>query len=772
MKLSLSWIFDHIYADYTQIDIKQFVDNFIKTTAEIEGYEKYHISLEQFAVGVVTKIDQDTMSLHVQEWNAHHVLPKVADCHVGSCYLLINDGRHVRLATAVDCGSGKESSLPAFDVASSEQDGSWKKTIQNHDYLIHLDNKSVNHRPDLWGHRGIAREVAAMFGLPLKPLSVITAPLAVQVHQKSAPASKENPFSLAIENPRQCQRISAVYAQTKAGQASPIALAFRLLKVDARPINAVVDLTNYVMLDMGHPMHAFDADAISSGAIIARQAKAKEELQLLDEQTVHLTQDDCVITNGLEPISLAGISGGLNTGVTKSSTNLILESGCFDAATIRRTAARLKRRTESSARFEKSLDPQQTAIALQRFIFVAKEIGLEIKTAPAIISVGNQGAPLVITITHEFLERVIGTTITPDFVVKTLHALEFGVVQDGTHYTITIPSFRSTKDVTHGYDIAEEILRFLGYENIPLVLPQRVMKPFDLTSVERVRYIKRNLAFSSLMHELYTYSFFDESFLRVLKWEPHNTLKVQSAVSENWQRLVTSLVPNLLKAVQQESARQDHVRFFEWARTWNVQEAVEEKKSLAGIIADRKKPVNFYDGKQCIEQLLQMLGLSVEWVKVDNPTDPWYAPFQTAQLVYHNRIIGIAGKAHPKFYESVTLGDAFIFELDADFLLQYKPEQRAIAPLAKYPLVERDISMLVPLFSTVSDIKKIIAGADAKIISVQLIDFFEKPEWDNQKSLTFRFIVSDPEKTLTHQEADQAWERVSAAIKEVGGIIR
>lgn len=772
MKLSLSWIFDHIYADYKQIDIKQFVDNFIKTTAEIEGYEKYHIPLQEFAIGVVTHVENETMSLHVQEWDTHHVLSKSADCAIGTCYLVKKEGDRVRLATALDCGSAKESTLPALYVADSQRDGSWKHDIKDHDYIIHLDNKSVNHRPDLWGHRGIAREVAAMFSLPLKPLSVLTAPLPVHSHPKAADATKENPFSLVVENPQLCHRVSALCARVNSGQESPIALAFKLLKVDSRPINAIVDLTNYVMLDMGQPMHAFDADTISSQMLVVRQAKAKEELQLLDEQIVQLTQEDCVITNGAEPISLAGISGGLGTGVTKKTTTIILESGSFDAATIRRTAARLKRRTESSARFEKSLDPQQTSIALQRFIFLAQERGLTITPANAIVSVGKESVPLVISITHDFLERVIGTAITPDFVVKTLHALEFGIVQDGAQYTITVPSFRSTKDITHGYDIAEEILRFLGYENIPLVLPQRTMKPFDLSSVERVRYIKRNLAFSSLMHELYTYSFFDESFLRILKWEPENTLKVQSAVSENWQRLVTSLVPNLLKAVQQESARQDHVRFFEWARTWSVQESVEEKKSLAGIIADRKKSVNFYDGKQCVEQLLHMLHISVDWVKVDNPTDPWYAPFQTAQLVHNNRIIGIAGKAHPKFYEAVALGDAFIFELDADFLLQYKPEQSKIVPLAKYPLVERDISMLVPLFTTVDAIKQIIARADNKIVSVQLLDFFEKPEWDNQKSLTFRFILSDPEKTLTHQEADAAWERVSAAIQEVGGSIR
>lgn len=772
MKLSLSWIFEHIYADWQAVDVEQLISQFIKTTAEIEGYEKYQVATDVLALACVTHRNEQTMTLSCPEWQSEYTVAAITDSRVGQWYMIKKDGKKVRLAHGGDFGSAKDSLLPALLVTDDEQKGAWKKSPLLHDYIIYLDNKSVNHRPDMWGHRGVAREIAALLNLPFKPLAAVVADVPVQTFEQVSVLTKENPFTLRVENPAVCRRVAAMAATINGYHETPLALALTLLKVDARPIHALVDLTNYVMLDMGQPMHAFDAQTIPSQALVVRNGKQKEELVLLDGASVTVTPDDVVITDGEDPISLAGISGGKATGVTQNTTHLILESGSFDAATIRRTAARLKRRTDSSTRFEKSLDPNQTIVALQRFIHAAHQFKIQIYTAPLICAVGKEFVAPVITVRHQVIEQMIGTPIKAEFVIATLRALEFGVQQDNDQYTITIPTFRATKDISAAHDIAEEIVRFIGYENIPLSLPVRAMKPFSINMVEKTRAIKRQLAFGSSMHELYTYAFFDESFLRVLKWEPSDTLQVQSAVSENWQRLVTSLIPNLFKAAQQELAFQDQVRFFESARTWHAGNTVVEKKSLAGIIADRKQPVDFYDGKIIIENLLHSLGISCQWLKVTVPQEPWYMPYQTAHLVVNDTIIGTAGKAHPAFYESVALGQAFIFELDMQFLLDYKPEEHKVIPPAKYPAVERDISMLVPLSITVDDIKKIIKSADAKISAVLLLDFFEKPEWQNQKSITCRFVIADAEKTLTHQEADAVWEHVAELIRQAGGVVR
>lgn len=771
MKLSLSWIFEHIYADWRTIDIEKLISLFIKTTAEIEGYEKYHLSLDNFSAAHVIAVEKETITLDCIEWKQQYIIP-FAEVFIGQTYLIKKEGNRVRLANGADFGSAKEGMLPALFIAPEDFAGSWKKHLATEDYIIYLDNKSINHRPDMWGHRGVAREIAAMLQLPFKPLKNVVTPLPVVTFNNQSEKTKENPFTLRIENPHNCSRIAGLYAQINHTQASPLSLAFQLLKVDARPINAIVDLTNFVMLDIGQPMHAFDAATISSHALVVRDAKNKEQLVLLDGHTVELSPEDIVITDGADPISLAGISGGSKTGVTEQTTSLILESVACNAATIRRSAARLKKRTDSSTRFEKSLDPQQNIIALQRFVFAAQSYGIAINTASTILSVGKEVVAPTITVTHQCLEQMIGASISSEFVINTLHALEFKVMEVNGVYTITIPTFRATKDIAAAHDITEEIVRYLGYDTIPLSLPQRAMKPFDLTAVERTRYIKRQLAFGAQLHELYTYAFFDESFLRTLNYEPGNTLKVQSAVSENWQRLVTSLIPNLCKAVHHELTEHDEVRFFEWARIWPQVEPMVEKQSLAGIIAHRKHEVDFYDGKQIVENLLHSLGIKAQWLKVVMPEDPWYMPYQTAHVLVNDRIIGTAGKAHPKFYEPVALGQAFIFELDASFLLAYKHEDKKVSSFSKYPSVERDISMLVPLTMTVEEIKKLIASANPKISSVILLDFFEKPEWHNQKSLTFRFIITDPEKTLTHQEADAIWDTVSQIIVQTGGAIR
>lgn len=772
MKLSLSWIFEHIYADWQAVDVEKLISQFIKTIAEIEGYEKYQIALDSFALAQVKHRDKATTLLACPEWQTEYAVPAIADARDGQWFMIKKNGNTVRLAHGGDFGSAKDSVLPALAVADYELDGSWKKSPLLNDYIIYLDNKSVNHRPDMWGHRGVAREIAALLNLPLKPLAQMVAQIDVQTFEHESKPTKENPFMVRIENQQVCRRIAAMHAAVSHFQETPLALAITLLKVDARPINALIDLTNFVMLDIGQPMHAFDAQKISSQALVVRSGKQKEELVVLDGATVLLTPEDTVITDGIDPISLAGISGGKATGVTEQTRQLILESGSFDAATIRRTAARLKRRTDSSTRFEKSLDPNQTVVALQRYVHAARQFNVALETAPTICVVGQEVAAPVITVTHQEIEQMIGTSIKPEFIVTTLHALEFGVQQINDRYTITIPTYRATKDISAAHDIAEEIVRFIGYENIPLTLPVRSMKPFSLTSVEKTRAIKRQLAFGSSMHELYTYAFFDESFLRILKWEPINTLQVQSAVSENWQRLVTSLIPNLLKAAQQELGFQDQVRFFESARIWHAGGAITEKKSLAGIIADRKQPVDFYECKLLIENLLHSLGISCQWLKVTAPQEPWYMPYQTAHILVNDTIIGTAGKAHPAFYEPVALGQAFLFELDMQFLLDYKAEEKKITPPAKYPAVERDISMLVPLSMTVDHIKKIIKSADTKISSVLLVDFFEKAEWHNQKSITCRFVITDAEKTLTHQEADAIWEIVAQRITDAGGVVR
>jgi len=303
-------------------------------------------------------------------------------------------------------------------------------------------------------------------------------------------------------------------------------------------------------------------------------------------------------------------------------------------------------------------------------------------------------------------------------------------------------------------------------------MPKVENKPTDLHDVYRIRTIKKCMAYSLGMHELQNYGFFDEDFLRQIKWEPGTTVSVQNPVSENWRRLATTLVPNMLHAIDNNQVDQDQLRFFEWGRTWTYPKKIKEHKTLTGIFYDKHTDVNFYDAKALLSILFDRLRLPVSWIQVDKPEYPWFMPYQTADILYNKTRIGTAGKVNKSFLHSLCPGDAFIFELDGDFLVDYKAEPLHFVPSSKYPAVERDVSMLVPLSVTVSQITKDITAVDKTIVNVSLIDFFEKPEWKDQKSITMRFVLQDYTKTLTKPEADAIYDKVTKAMKKLGAEIR
>jgi phenylalanyl-tRNA synthetase beta chain len=769
MKLSLQWLFDHIDADWQKIDISSLVKVFNETTAEIEGFEKISLDHENLFFGIVESHTKKEVTLTIPESDSSIKLPSRDDVQKGFCYLIIKKGKNYEWATLLDLHSSKEGYVPALSIDKKLLDGSWKKLVAPHDYSIHLDNKSVNHRPDLWGHRGVAREVAAMLKLPFQALDHLLIAHDNKEYEKSAPANQAHPISITIENPNACKRFSGLYFDSIQNMPSVWWMAFRLARVDSRPINALVDMTNYVMLDIGQPMHAFDADSIKS--IVVRQAKNKEQCALLDGTTVALTDQDCVVTDGKKILALAGIMGGKDSGISLTTNKIFLEAACFDAATIRKSSTRIKKRTESSARFEKSLDPYNTQIAIERFLQLLSTAHISYKAADQIASVGALPARKKITISHEFIEKQLGIALTPAFIEDTLISLDFGFDRKKDSYEIFIPTFRATKDIAIVQDIVEEVGRFYGYSRIAAQLPNRQAQPFDMSAVEHMRAIKRLLAYGLQMQEVATYAFFDESFLNTLGWQPGKTLQVQEAVSENWQRLVTTLLPNLLKVVHINTQHLEHMSFFEWARQWP--ENSKEEQILAGIFVDKKHLINFYDAKQMINRIFQTIGIfDLNWQKPTESLDPWYLHSQSAHIFHNGKKIGTAGILDPLFFSKIASGNAFAFELDGEFLLSYRAPVHRYVSVSKYPSIDRDISMLVPLAITVEQIIQLIKTANPEIVSVDLVDFFEKDEWKDRKSLTFRIIMRDSKKTLSSQDADLIMLNVKKSLQSLNAEIR
>lgn len=805
MKLSLAWIFDHIKEDYSDVSIKDLICKFNQTTAEIEGYKELKLDLEKFTL-VSIDAHQDNnnqVKAYSKELNQEIILPSRSDIKSNAFYIAYynSKSKSYSWATLRDLGSDKEGLLRQVSCPEELQSGQWKQQILTHDYIIEIDNKSLTNRPDLWGHRGIAREIAALLGKKLRTEDEFLA--SYPLHKTNKYTLKESNLSITLENSTEkneliCDRFAGLIIPSIENKATPIKLAFQLAKVDAKPINAIVDATNYVMLDIGQPMHAFDKNTIEHNGevnITVRKAGKDEQITLLDGEEVTLLDTDIIVANDQRPLALAGVMGGLSSSITSSTQSIFIEAAHFNASLIRSTAARLKKRTDASVRFEKNIDPNNNVTALLRFLALLDNYSIVYAKENTILSVGAPMEPLAINIAHSVIEKKIGIKLDDHSIIKVLRSLDFDVKeshdQDDISYNVIVPTFRATKDVAIEEDIIEEIARLVGYDKVPFKVPQRFMKPFSIKRIQATRKIKNYLAFGALMHEAPNYAFFDESFLAQIKWEPHEALTVLSPVSENWRRLVTSLVPHLLKNIVINYTKSQSLRFFECARIWNSHKNLfkansnqqdlnnselnfKEDEQLAGIMFN-KKTINFYDCKESLTTLFDLLKLEVRWEKVKDSTSisPWYHPYQTAYIIYNNKIIGMAGKSSPAFLaQADIIGDAFVFELNFDALVNTPSLNTIFKQLPKYQEVVLDISVMVPLCVTVESMESLINQSDSRISHVELLDQYFDSAWIDKKSLTFSFTLSDPHKTLTKEEIDFIFKSVTDTLESHGGHVR
>jgi len=778
MKISLNWIFDHINGDVHCVNVAQLVNDFIKTTAEIEEWHKTSLDVDNLTLVEVTKLSNEVVVAYSPEFKKDYNFSFRADACVGSWYLAEIKDDYAKWAKTSSLGGTKDTLLPSFSVEESLRSGGWKKKVELSDYVIDIDNKSINHRPDLWGHRGIAREVAAILDMSLKPFETFISQQ-IDTNVTHSLQGKTGDFSVAVDdNNDLCKRFAALSIESVRAQPSDLDMVIRLSRLDSKAIDFIVDCTNYVMLDLGQPMHAFDAELLTEKNITVRRACDKEKLTLLDGEVVELLSQDIVIADGSKAVSLIGIMGGASTGINVKTKSLLLEVAGLDAATIRRTAARYKKRTEASMRFEKSLDPNHIEDAILRFLFLLDKHGIVYKASNRLVVLGKTYPILTIKIAHTKIEQLLGISVSVDKVQTILEKLSFGVTvtaDSDCFYDVTVPSFRATKDIKIAEDIIEEIGRYIGYDSIPYVMPSVRLSPSDLSKTYATRTIKRLLSNALLMRELYGYSFFDESFLREMSWDPGICVEIKNPISENYIRLVTTLQPHLLKAIKENSIHHPQLRFYEWGRVWrNDNNNVIEKKSVSGIFFDQNKTLDFYEGKSLISRLFKELHCDVLWKPVDDNQYPWLSRYQSASIVHNNICLGVAGMVEESVVNTLSVagGSAFMFELDADYLINYKSPVTRFVPLSKYPVVRRDVSMMVPLSVIVEKIVDQIKELDTRIRNVSLIDFFIKDEWGNQKSLTFHIEMRDDQKTLENDDVEEMWNKIIAALELQGAVIR
>ncbi len=564
MFVSLKWIRDYVDLP-AEFDPHELGERLTLTTAEVEGVERVSIDARNLIVGRVESAAElpDTRNLrqvvlNVGEGKTVTTVTGAPVLHAGSNVVYAPPGSHVAAygditTTEVAGASSAGMILPAdaLGIAMAVQEavfvgdtmppGQELPSELFDDWVIEIDNKSITHRPDLWGHYGIAREIAAIYGRPLRPYPVV--PLDELVG-KTLP---EVPISIADRDA--CPRYCGIVLEGVPTEPAPLWMQLRLGRVGMRPVSALVDLTNYVMADLGQPMHAFDAAKVDG--IEVDWARDGEVFQTLDGSERRLTSSTLMIKRHGEDIALAGVMGGLETEVAEETTTLLLESANFDPATIRRTATRLGLRTDASARFEKSLDPGHARLAIQRFIHIAKEIYPNLTLKSRL----SDGYPkplqeISVAVNPGHVSRMIGRDVSLDETTRLLAPLGFEVTGDDGGWSVRVPSFRATNDISIEADVIEEIARCAGYDTIEPALPRVTMRRFEANALHELE--QRTLEYfttAQRFNEVHGYLWYDAAWLRQLGIDAGRCVELANPAAEGLHQLRRTLMPGLLAAV-------------------------------------------------------------------------------------------------------------------------------------------------------------------------------------------------------------------------------
>ena len=632
-------------------------------------------------------------------------------------------------------------------------------------------------RPDCLSLIGVAREIRAETGNALKLPQVDFNEDATDIREIT---------SVTIEAPDLCPRYAArVIRGVKVGQ-SPAWLQQRLESVGVGVINNIVDITNFVLMEYGQPLHAFDYHKLAENRIVVRRAAVGENITTLDEIDRELISDMLVIADAEKPVALAGVMGGYDSEITETTADVLLESAYFDPSSIRATAKALGISTEASYRFERGADIGAVLVALDRAAqLIAELAGGTICKGVVDVYPGQQ--PLTeIQLRPERVNFILGTTLDTSEMVQILSDLGFDVKANGENYQVTVPTFRS--DVTREIDLIEEIARVYGYDNIPTTLPKGdIPVPAPNPSTEVRKHIKHFLLAAGMM-EAINYSFCDPNCFDKIRFAANHplrdALKLQNPLSPEMSVLRTTLLPSLLENAQHNRNHQiDTIALFEIGSVFIRNGAEKEPERVTGILAGRvgdgvysnpyREP-DFYDIKGLVEGILEVCGI-VDYTlqKTDAPT---FHPGRNAAVLSRNRQIGIFGEAHPEVLENYDLPyKAYLFDFDMEALVDAAIFAKRFEPISVYPKVERDLAIVVDK-AVLSDMPTglIYATGGELVESVRLFDVYEGEQVpEGKKSLAYAITYHSATETLTDKAVNALHDKVVKRLnQELGAELR
>jgi phenylalanyl-tRNA synthetase beta chain len=637
------------------------------------------------------------------------------------------------------------------------------------DVILEVDNKSLSNRPDLWGHYGIARELAAIYKVPFKEL-------------KSELPEGLPEYPVEIQEPERCNRFTATKINNVCVKESPAWLKALITSAGMRPINALVDITNFVMLAVGSPQHAYDSTHVNGDRIVVRLADEGEKLLLLDEKDLELTHDHLVICDAEKPLNLAGIKGGKDDSVLDTTNSVILECAVFTAPGIRRTTAYFNEKTDAALRYEKGIDTQRADLGVSMALELFKEIYPECEIAAFTDNYPVRTENAVIDITQDFLDKRLGEVLPQSEIEDILTRLGYEVSFDGVKYHCIVPTWRSTGDVSIHDDILGDIARLIGYEYFKKQpLPVKFDSAVHQVKTDLARSLREYLAFRCGMNEIFTYPWIDEKYIHAARIDTDASVRLATPPAPELGILRSSLIPGMLESIEKNHRYFNEFSMFEAAQVFekggyspsSPDEVLPVHKNLlTGVFAGRDAKQLFFRVKGVIEGMSRYCHF--EELRFEQKEKPCWADEKVwLNVTSGGEIVGSIGLlAVSALADSgIKLISAAAFELDTDRLTPYPSRTNKFKHLPLYPLVDQDLSILVDESVKWSQI------VDAIGMMVKELSFVEeyrgKQIPEGKKSIMLSYRIGNDDSTMTSKQIEKKMNAIVGVLnKKVGAELR
>ena len=633
-------------------------------------------------------------------------------------------------------------------------------------------------RPDCLSHIGIARELGAYYSKEVKYPSFA-------INSESSEKTADN-ISVEIEDSNLAKRYVARIIKNVTVKESPKWLKERVESIGIRSINNIVDASNFIMMELNQPNHTFDLDKIEGGKIVVRAGHENEKLVTLDEQERELNSDDIVISDGVKAVALGGVMGGQNSEITENTKNILLEVANFNSQNVRKTSRRLTLFSESSYRFERRVDEENTINVINRLANIIQEVaGGEILEGV----VDNYPVPYkkkTATLNFERLNRFVGKNIPRETVIGILTRLEIEVVDNGETLTLTAPTYRN--DLENEQDYFEEVIRMYGFDNIENILPKLDISEKPVIDTTKLSTQVKLVAANAGLKEVINYSFVPKDAMEKIKYtsvERENLIDLLRPITEDFVTLRPTLLYSLLKNAKENMNRNaTNIRFFEVSRTFvKAEELAKEEVKLGIILAGENNktlwnpkpvPYDFYDLKGIVEEIFTQLKFNNYMIKRSEQSQ--YHPGRSVDVFVGRELIGSFGEIHPDVLENFDLGKTSVLvgEFNIDLIQKYIGKKIKYQGIVKYPAVPRDFAFVMREDILVGDVLKTIQKVDKKIEKVELFDIYQGAGvLPGMKSVAISVILRDKNKTLEEKEIVDISNKIVAKVeKDYGAVLR